>query len=90
VWLRVSGTLFLDGTGYLTVRDSVFGVAAGDPAVELLQYDYQRDKAGFPDAHIQVKATGQAWRELLSACGRSPDGLSKLHLPVGASDTGQP
>ncbi|MFU8851129.1 hypothetical protein ACNAW0_09120 [Micromonospora sp. SL1-18] len=82
-WLRISGLLFLDPAGYLTVSKSAYVVLAGDPAVELFHYDYERDKADYPDAHMQVFAGGDAWDELLIASGKRADSLSKLHLPVG-------
>ncbi|GIG90882.1 hypothetical protein [Plantactinospora endophytica] len=82
-WLTVSGQLFLDGDNYLTVKKSTFLVSAGKPAVELFHYDYERDKIGYPDAHLQIFAHGEAWDELLLASGRSEGSVSKLHLPVG-------
>jgi hypothetical protein len=83
VWLRIVGQLFLDPRGYLTVRRSVYAWAAGDKQHELLHYDYERDNPVFPDAHIQVNGGGPGWDELLPACGKTPDSLGKLHLPVG-------
>ncbi|GAA3759896.1 hypothetical protein GCM10022225_51740 [Plantactinospora mayteni] len=82
-WLTVSGQVFLDGDGYLTVKKSNFLVSAGKPALELFHYDYERDKIGYPDAHLQIFASGEAWDELLLASGKSGGSVSKLHLPVG-------
>lgn len=82
-WLRISGLLFLDPAGYLTVSKSAYMVLAGDPPVELFHYDYERDKPHYPDAHMQVSASGDTWEELLIASGKRADSLSKLHLPVG-------
>jgi hypothetical protein len=42
-WLRISGLLFLDPAGYLTVAKSAYVVLAGDPATELFNYDYERE-----------------------------------------------
>lgn len=82
-WLRISGQVFLDPAGYLTVAKSAYVVSAGDPPVELFHYDYERDKPNYPDAHMQVLAGGPTWAELLAASGKNPDSLGKLHLPVG-------
>jgi hypothetical protein len=49
----------------------------------LLHYDYEREKENYPEAHLQVCASSDAWR----AAGRRLDGkerlLERLHLPVG-------
>jgi hypothetical protein len=49
----------------------------------LLHYDYERGKEIYPEAHLQVCASSDAWRE----AGRRLDGkerlLERLHLPVG-------
>jgi len=72
---------------YLTVNSSAMILATG-PAITndnmLLHYDYEREKAdGYPEAHLQICATSEAWDE----AGTRHDGdtrlLSKLHLPVG-------
>lgn len=49
----------------------------------MFHYDYERDKADYPDAHMQVSAASAAWDELLAASGKKDGSLSKLHLPVG-------
>ncbi|MEH1129590.1 hypothetical protein [Micromonospora sp. CPCC 206061] len=82
-WLRIAGHLFLDSDAYLTVAKSAYVVSAGNPATELFHYDYERDKADYPDAHMQVLAGSAAWDELLIASGKKEGSLSKLHLPVG-------
>jgi hypothetical protein len=82
-WLRVSGSVFLDPSGYLTVAKSAYVVSAGDPPTELFHYDYERDKDDYPDAHLQVCASSPAWDELLESSGRKAGSLSKVHLPVG-------
>jgi hypothetical protein len=82
-WLRIVGQLFLDGDSYLTVAKSAYLVSAGNPPAELFHYDYERDKADYPDAHMQVIAGSDAWDELLTASGKREGSLSKLHLPVG-------
>lgn len=76
-----------DRNEHLTVRSSAM-VLATEPAISnanmLLHYDYERDKAdGFPEAHLHICASSDAWEE----AGRRHDGdtclLTKLHLPVG-------
>jgi hypothetical protein len=54
-----------------------------DDQALLLHYDYERDKDGYPEAHIQVEATSEAWDELLTSVGRGKIGVGRLHLPVG-------
>jgi hypothetical protein len=82
-WLRIVGQLFLDGDGYLTVAKSAYVVSAGNPPAELFHYDYERNKADYPDAHMQVIAGSPAWDDFLTASGKKEGSLSKLHLPVG-------
>ncbi|WP_231858948.1 hypothetical protein [Mycobacterium canetti] len=72
---------------HLMVTSSVMILAtAADVADEsniLLHYDYERGKEGYPEAHLQICASSDAWR----AAGRRLDGkerlLERLHLPVG-------
>jgi hypothetical protein len=73
----------LDPAGYLTVAKSAYVMLASEPPVELFHYDYERDKAHYPDAHMQVIAGSEIWARLLVASGKRPDSLGKLHLPVG-------
>lgn len=58
-------------------------VSSGDPATELFHYDYERDKDDYPDAHMQIRASSDAWDHVLAASGIAPGSLHKLHLPVG-------
>ncbi|MFG3621484.1 hypothetical protein [Nocardia sp. NPDC047654] len=65
---------------YLMVQTSVVLLARDvELTCELLHYDYERDKGdGYPEAHLQICADSDDWREL------GPDrALKKLHLPVG-------
>ncbi|MEV4144039.1 hypothetical protein AB0J40_10250 [Amycolatopsis sp. NPDC049691] len=70
---------------YLMVVSSALVVTADkDLSEELFHYDYERNKSdGYPEAHLQIVATSDAWRK---ACTR-PDGTSRkvarLHFPVG-------
>lgn len=50
----------------------------------LLHYDYERDKSdGYPEAHLQICATSQAWDEAAVRPNGEARPLSKRHLPVG-------
>jgi hypothetical protein len=85
-WLTIACRVYLDREGYLTVEQSVYFLHTGtdpDHLTELLHYDYERDKEGYPEAHIQVIATSEAWEAVLAASGRPKAGVGKLHLPVG-------
>ena len=73
---------------YLTVASSVLGLFLDETANEtLLHFDYERDKGdGYPEAHLQVCATSQAWEKAISSCRSRSDRrrtLEKLHIPVG-------
>ncbi|ORW03270.1 hypothetical protein [Mycobacterium kyorinense] len=76
-----------DKRTHLTVASSVMILAtAADVADEsniLLHYDYERGKEDYPEAHLQICASSDAWRD----AGRRLDGrerlLERLHLPVG-------
>lgn len=83
VYLTVSGKLYLDQAGYLTVRDSRYAVSAGDPETLLYHYDYERFKQDYPPAHVQVCEAGPAWDALLAASDGLKHEVAKLHLPVG-------
>ena len=85
-WLTIACRVYLDCDGYLTVEQSVYFLYTGvnpDQLDELLHYDYERDKEGYPEAHIQVIATSPAWESVLAASGKPKAGVGKLHLPVG-------
>lgn len=72
---------------FLMVTSSVMILAiAPDVADEsnlLLHYDYERGKADYPEAHLQICASSPAWKK----AGQRLDGrerlLERLHLPVG-------
>lgn len=72
---------------HLMVTSSAMILAtAADVADEsniLLHYDYERGKEDYPEAHLQICASSDAWRD----AGRRLDGrerlLERLHLPVG-------
>jgi hypothetical protein len=67
---------------YLAVGRSVFQLL-DDVGLELLHYDYERDKDGYPEAHVQVDAQSAAWSAVLEKAGRDGTSIKHLHLPVG-------
>jgi hypothetical protein len=82
-WLNLSFRLGLDGEQkYLTVMSSFIGVYAEDDDRSCLcHFDYERDKADYPEAHLQVFGKSQA---LARWGGRVQQrGLERLHFPVG-------
>src|SRR6478609_4530690 len=68
-----------DECRYLAVASSFVGLFA-DPELEqpLLHYDYERDKKGYPEAHIQIDAGSESWSRVLG----EDRPLAKIHLPV--------
>ncbi|HET8661152.1 MAG TPA: hypothetical protein VFM55_19415 [Micromonosporaceae bacterium] len=83
-WLTVTSQFYLDQDGYLTAQRSAYYVLAGEGVEhELFHYDYERDKSGYTEAHIQVNAHSEPLCELLVAVGRPKKSLAHLHLPVG-------
>jgi hypothetical protein len=72
---------------YLMVKSSAMILATG-PAITndnmLLHYDYEREKPdGYPEAHLQICATSDAWEEAGTRHNGDTRLLAKLHLPVG-------
>jgi hypothetical protein len=72
---------------YLMVVSSVTVIAIAkdveDDANILLHSDYERDKGdGYPEAHLQVLASSNAWDSVARLDGEHPS-LHQLHLPVG-------
>lgn len=81
-WLDVGYRLCLDDTRrYLSVVASFIGIYATDKAQTCLcHFDYERDKSGYPEAHLQVYGQSPA----LTAWGSPKDWqLERLHFPVG-------
>ena len=77
-----------DANEYLMVTKSVMilaiGEDVGDDSNVLLHYDYEREKEDdYPEAHLEVCASSNAWE----IAGHRLDGserlLERLHLPVG-------
>lgn len=83
LWLTLHMRTSLDPEGHLVTQESTYTLSKGFEQVELLHYDYERDKVGYPDAHVQIAGGSADWDEVLVASGRSGGGLSKLHLTVG-------
>ena len=83
LWLTVHMRTSLDPENHLVTQESTYTLSKGYEQVELLHYDYERDKAGYPDAHVQVSAVSEDGDELLESAGRSRGGLGKFHLTVG-------
>jgi hypothetical protein len=83
LWLTVHMRTSLDPEGHLVTQESTYTFSKGHEPVELLHYDYERDKLGYPDAHVQVVGGSSDWDDVLVASGRPRGGLGKLHLTVG-------
>jgi hypothetical protein len=83
LWLTVHMRMSLDPVGYLVTQESTYTFSKGFERIELLHYDYERDKTGYPDAHVQIVASSEHWDDVLIAAGRNRGGLGKLHLTVG-------
>jgi hypothetical protein len=83
-FLTVTGRLYLDDDRYLTVERSSWQLSTGpNGEEELLHFDYERGKDGYPDAHLQIIATSPAWESMLGSLGRAHATVESLHLPVG-------
>jgi hypothetical protein len=74
-----------DAGEYPMIRSSVmFLTPDSDPDAQvLLHYDYERGKEGYPEAHLQVCATSDAWEQAALRYGPKGRPLERLHLPVG-------
>jgi hypothetical protein len=84
LWLRLESELFADEAGYLTVQKSTWSLLSGeDGESTILHYDYERDKEGYAEAHLQVAGRMSALEEHLEAVGRKRSRMQHLHLPVG-------
>ncbi|HTJ34207.1 MAG TPA: hypothetical protein VL738_13345 [Dactylosporangium sp.] len=84
LWIDLGALLFEDETGYLTVQKSTWSVLSG-PGRDgtILHYDYERDKEGYPEAHLQVVGRLPGLEACLEAVGRKRSRMQHLHLPVG-------
>lgn len=83
-WLTITSRYYLDADGYLTAQKSAYIVSTGTDAEHtLFHYDYERDKTDYTEAHIQVYASSEPFKRLLTAVERPKDDVSKIHFPVG-------
>jgi hypothetical protein len=82
-WLDVSYRLCFDDSGrFLTVLSSYFGVYADEEAeLCLCHFDYERDKAGYAEAHLQAHGESEALAAMTS--GPEKQMLARLHFPAG-------
>jgi hypothetical protein len=81
-WLDVSYRLCLDRAGYLMVMSSYFGVYANAVgSMCLCHFDYERDKPGYPEAHLQVHGESAALTAMRP--DRDQRRLERLHFPSG-------
>jgi hypothetical protein len=70
---------------YLMVESSFMGLFLDvDLRQPLLHYDYEREKAdGYPEAHLQVCAESESWKQMCAMTRRQIRPFERLHLPVG-------
>ncbi|MEV8514846.1 hypothetical protein [Dactylosporangium sp. NPDC051484] len=55
LWLGVDAELFADEDGHATVEKSTWTLVSGQHAeTEMLHYDYERAKDGYPEAHFNA------------------------------------
>lgn len=83
-FIHAAFTLTFDDEGdYVQVQQSTMGICAEPDLDEFLfHYDYDRDKVGYPDAHVQIPVVHPAW-ETIRARIKSERTFGRLHLPLG-------
>jgi hypothetical protein len=77
-----------DDQRFMMVKQSMTMLALdADLSQELLHYDYERDKGnqgkGYPEAHLQIRASSDHWVIAGRRSASDDLALSKMHLPVG-------
>jgi hypothetical protein len=85
-WLRVEMQVYANDAGHLTTRSSLYGVAdRADAADPFFHYDYERNKADYTEAHLQVFGKNTSLEEMmLDLCvKRDKKSMHELHFPVG-------
>ncbi|GLZ01619.1 hypothetical protein [Actinoplanes sp. NBRC 103695] len=87
-FLDVQYQLFLEKTEdhYLTVATSFFGVyGLRDAKDPFFHYDYERNKAGYTEAHVQVLGENTGLTPMMHALctRRKKKSMGELHFPVG-------
>jgi hypothetical protein len=80
-WLEAQYRCDLDDRGFLRVLSSYFAIYAPDGETPLCHYDYERNKEGYPAAHVQIEGECAALGALPGP--RTAGELAKLHFPVG-------
>lgn len=81
-WLEAQFRCDLDDRGrFLMFLSSYFGIYAPDGVAQLCHYDYERNKEGYPAAHVQIDGHCPTLGALPGR--RTADELGKLHFPVG-------
>jgi hypothetical protein len=84
LWLDLGYTMFLNEDNHLTVHSSFVTLATGpDAEHQLFHYDYERNKPGYPEAHLQLCMDSRPMKDLLAGIGRPRDDVEDLHFPVG-------
>lgn len=85
LWMDVSYQLRLDAEReHLMVQQSFFGVFGSQDAKRgLFHYDYERNKAKYPDAHLQVYGHSELFSKLNDPREDPGRSLAQLHFPVG-------
>jgi hypothetical protein len=86
LFLNVSYALRLDDRRkHMAVQKSTYGLYRDEDMTQpLAHWDYEREKADYPEAHLQIDADSERWREALKIADRPDEKVSHLHLPVGA------
>jgi hypothetical protein len=83
-WLSVYARVFLDSDRHLAIHQSVYSLTCGATGgAEIFHYDFDRNKADYAEAHLQISGCNDALTDLLVDSGRPKAGLERLHLPVG-------
>jgi hypothetical protein len=80
-WFEAQFRCDVDDRGYLRVLVSYFAIYAHDGLMPLCHYDYERNKEGYPAAHVQIEGHSAALGELPG--DRDAGDLGRLHFPVG-------
>ncbi|MFC7278180.1 hypothetical protein ACFQS1_29695 [Paractinoplanes rhizophilus] len=87
-FLDIQYLLFLEETSdhYMTVKTSYFGVSGSADAKDpFFHYDYERHKAGYTEAHLQVLGENTGLTPIMEVlCAkRKKKSMGELHFPVG-------
>jgi hypothetical protein len=86
LWIAVIARLALDDDEgqFLTNLSSVCALSVGEPPEEVLHYNFERGKADYTEAHLQIHGRHEGLERHLGELGRKEvNALAKIHLPVG-------